>query len=164
MVTFSRYLRKNINAMEEEQLEPFAKSMEHLEDYICLEQIRFGDKIRFEKQLDTENFMVPPLVLQPIVENAIVHGLLGKKQGGTIRLHAWTEHGDNRIEISDDGVGFDTEQASGEDSVGIKNVRFRLTYLVNGTMEIISRPQEGTTVTITIPGEGKGTKDKEKKK
>ena len=44
--------------------------------------------------------------------------------------------------------------------MGIKNVRFRLTYLVNGTMEIISRPQEGTTVTITIPGEGKGTKDK----
>ena len=164
LVTFSRYLRKNINAMEEEQLEPFAKSMEHLEDYIRLEQIRFGDKIRFEKQIDTEDFMVPPLVLQPVVENAIVHGLLGKKQGGTIRLHAWTEHGDNRIEISDDGVGFDTEQALGEDSVGIKNVRFRLRYLVNGTMEIISRPQEGTTVTITIPGEGKGTKDKEKKK
>ena len=116
LVTFSRYLRKNINAMEEEQLEPFAKSMKYLEDYICLEQIRFGDKIRFEKQLDTENFMVPPLVLQPIAENAIVHGLLEKKEGGTIRLHTWKEDGSNIIQISDDGVGFDTEQASGEDN------------------------------------------------
>ena len=133
LVTFSRYLRKNINAMEEEQL-------------------------------DTENFMMPPLVLQPIAENAIVHGLLEKKEGGTIRLHTWTENGSNIIQISDDGVGFDTEQPAGEDSVGLKNVRFRLTYLVNGTMEIISRPQEGTTVTITIPGEGKGTKDKGKRK
>ena len=150
--------------MEEEQLEPFAKSMEHLEDYIRLEQIRFGDKIRFEKQIDTEDFMVPPLVLQPVVENAIVHGLLEKKQGGTIRLHAWTEHGDNRIEISDDGVGFDTEQPAGEDSVGLKNVRFRLRYMVNGTMEIKSRPQEGTTVTITIPEVRTETKDKGKRK
>lgn len=133
LVTFSRYLRKNINAMEEEQL-------------------------------DTENFMVPPLVLQPIVENAIVHGLLEKKEGGTIRLHTWTEDGSNIIQISDDGVGFDTEQSSGEDSVGLKNVRFRLRYMVNGTMEIKSRPQEGTTVTITIPGVRTETKDKGKRK
>ena len=90
--------------------------------------------------------------------------LLGKKQGGTIRLHAWMEHGDNIIEISDDGVGFDTERASGDGSVGMKNVRFRLKHMVNGTMEIKSRPQEGTTVTITIPGDGKGTKDKGKRK
>ena len=164
LVTFSRYLRKNINAMEEEQMEPFAKSMKHLEDYICLEQIRFGDRIRFEKQLDTENFMVPPLVLQPIVENAIVHGLLEKKEGGTIRLHTWTEDGSNMIQISDDGVGFDTEQQAGEDAVGIKNVRFRLRYMVNGTMEIKSRPQEGTTVTITIPKVRTETKDKGKRK
>lgn len=133
LVTFSRYLRKNINAMEEEQL-------------------------------DTENFMVPPLVLQPIAENAIVHGLLEKKEGGTIRLHTWTENGSNIIQISDDGVDFDTEQPAGEDSVGLKNVRFRLRYMVNGTMEIKSRPQEGTTVTITIPEAGKGTKDKGKRK
>lgn len=164
LVTFSRYLRKNINAMEEEQLEPFAKSMKHLEDYICLEQIRYGDRIRFETQLDTENFMMPPLVLQPIAENAIVHGLLEKKEGGTIRLHTWTENGSNIIQISDDGVGFDTEQPAGEDSVGLKNVRFRLRYMVNGTMEIKSRPQEGTTVTITIPGVRTETKDKGKRK
>ena len=60
--------------------------------------------------------MMPPLVLQPIAENAIVHGLLEKKEGGTIRLHTWKEDGSNIIQISDDGVGFDTEQASGGDN------------------------------------------------
>lgn len=99
------------------------------------------------------------------MKNAIIgYGLLEKKEGGTIRLHTWTENGSNIIQISDDGVGFDTEQPAGEDSVGLKNVRFRLRYMVNGTMEIKSRPQEGTTVTITIPEVRTETKDKGKRK
>lgn len=82
-------------------------------------------------------------------------GLLHKKQGGTVILHTWAENGDSIIEISDDGVGFDMANAPGQESVGMKNVRFRLKYMVGGTMDIKSTPGQGTTVTITIPGKHK---------
>lgn len=155
LVMFSRYLRSNINIMEEDEPEDFAKSLEHLEEYVFLEQMRFGEKIQFVKTIETENFRIPPLVLQPLVENAIRHGLLHKKQGGTVSLHTWTENGDSIIEIADDGVGFDTTDVPEEQSVGMKNVRFRLKYMVGGTMDVKSTPGQGTTVTITIPGKQK---------
>ena len=81
------------------------------------------------------------------------HG--GKTQGGTVILHTWAENGDSIIEISDDGVGFDMANASGQESVGMKNVRFRLKYMVGGTMDVKSTPGHGTTVTIMIPGKHK---------
>lgn len=155
LVMFSHYLRSNINIMEEDEPEAFTKSLEHLEEYVFLEQVRFGEKIQFVKTIEAENFNIPPLVLQPLVENAIRHGLLHKKQGGTVSLHTWAENGDSIIEISDDGVGFDMANAPGQESVGMKNVRFRLKYMVGGTMDIKSTPGQGTTVTITIPGKHK---------
>lgn len=156
LVMFSRYLRQNINIMDEDEPESFAKSLAHLEDFIHLEQVRFGEKIKFEKKIEAEEFKIPPLVLQPLVENAIKHGLLHKKQGGTIVLHAWEENGNNLIEISDDGAGFDTNAAPKEGAVGMKNARFRLEYMVGGTMNVKSSPGVGTTVTITIPKVEKG--------
>lgn len=155
LVMFSRYLRSNINIMEEDEPEAFTKSLEHLDEYVCLEQVRFGEKIQFVKNIEAENFKIPPLVLQPLVENAIRHGLLHKKQGGTVSLHTWAENGDNIIEIADDGVGFDTADVPGEESVGMKNVRFRLKYMVGGTMDIKSMPGQGTIITITVPGKQK---------
>lgn len=149
--TFARYLRNNINVMNDDELEDFTSTLKNLEDYIELQQVRFGNKVQFEKNIEAEDFKIPSLILQPVVENSIKHGLLHKKQGGTVRLHTWTENGNNRIEISDDGVGFDTESTPREGSVGMKNVRFRLQHMVNGTMDIKSIPGEGTTVTITIP-------------
>lgn len=151
LVLFSRYLRRNISIMDEDKLEPFPESMKHLEDYIQLEQVRFGDKVRFEKILEEEGFMLPPLVMQPIVENAIKHGLLPRKLGGTIRLHTWREGDDCVITIADDGQGYDVKMPLGESAVGIKNVRFRLENMVQGTMESESTPGVGTTVTMRIP-------------
>lgn len=153
LVMFSRYLRNNINIMEEDEPESFVKSLTHLEDYIRLEQVRFGERIHFEKMIEAEDFMIPPLVMQPVVENSIKHGILRKKAGGTIRLHTWRENGNNIIEISDDGVGFDINTAPKEGAVGIKNVRFRLENMVGGSMDVKSSPGVGTTVTIAIPKE-----------
>ena len=155
LVMFAHYLRSYINIMEEDEPEAFTKSLEQLEEYVFLEQVRFGEKIQFAKNIEADNFKIPPLVLQPLVENAIKHGLLHKKQGGTVVLHTWAENGDVIIEISDDGVGFDMTNAPGQESVGMKNVRFRLKYMVGGTMDIKSIPGQGTTVTITIPGKHK---------
>lgn len=151
LIRFSRYLRSNIDIMEEDEPEEFERSMEHLEDYIALEQVRFGNKIRFAKKLEVTDFMIPPLILQPIVENAIKHGLLPKSSGGTIELATQTEGKNVVITIVDDGVGFDTESVAREGSVGLNNVRFRLKQMANGRMDIESRPGEGTKVTVVIP-------------
>lgn len=151
LVRFSRYLRRNIDVMEEDVPELFSKSMEYLEDYIALEQSRFGDKIKFVKDLEVTNFKLPPLLLQPLVENSIKHGILPKPSGGTIKLSTRTDGKNIIITVLDDGVGFNTEDMNKKGSVGISNVRYRLENMVNGSMTIESSIGNGTKVTVVIP-------------
>lgn len=151
LITFSRYLRRNIDIMQEDEPELFSRSLEQLEDYIALERMRFGDRIRLVTDLEVTGFMLPPLILQPVVENAIKHGLFPKTEGGTILLRTRMEGDKIIITVKDDGVGFDTEAPHKEESVGLDNIRFRLEHMVNGTMNIESSPGKGTTVTMVIP-------------
>lgn len=151
LITFSRYLRSNIDIMQEDEPELFSRSLEQLEDYIALEQLRFGDRIQFVTDLEVTGFKLPPLILQPIVENAIKHGLFPKTEGGTILLFTRMEGDNIMITVTDDGVGFDTKAPHREGAVGLDNVRFRLEHMVNGTMNIESSPGKGTTVTMVIP-------------
>lgn len=97
--------------------------------------------------------MLPPLILQPMVENAIKHGLSPKEAGGTIRLSTRQTERDIVITVEDDGMGFDTGAPDKANSVGLRNIRFRLEHLVGGLLTIDSAPDCGTTVTITIPKE-----------
>lgn len=151
VVRFSHYLRTNIDILQEDAPVPFRVAMQHLEDYIALEQVRFGDRVRFVKDIEEDDFLIPSLVLQPIVENSIKHGLRPKESGGTVSLHTWAEKETIFISIRDDGVGFDTKAVKEQDSVGLNNVRFRLKYFMKGKMEIESEPGKGTMVTISIP-------------
>lgn len=151
VVHFAKYLRGNINILQDDELISFRKELEHLEDYIVLEKVRFEDRIRFEKDLEVEEFLIPPLVLQPMVENAIKHGVLRTKTGGLILLKTRREDDQIVIQIIDDGVGFDMQKPIREGAVGISNVRFRLEYMIKGKMEIESAPGKGTTVTIRTP-------------
>lgn len=151
VVRFSRYLRSNMNVFREDKPIPFLKELEHLEDYVALEQVRFGDQIIFREDIEVKNFMIPTFVLQPVVENSIKHGLLPKASGGVIELRTRKEGRNIIISISDDGVGYDMNGVRKEDSIGLDNVLFRLQNIINGTMTIQSKPGEGTTVTITIP-------------
>lgn len=151
LITFSRYLRSNIDIMQEDEPELFSRSLEQLEDYIALEKLRFGDRIQFVTDLEVTGFKLPPLILQPIVENAIKHGLFPKTEGGTILLCTRMEGDKIIITVKDDGVGFDSEAPHKEGSVGLDNIRFRLEHMVNGTMNIESSPGNGTTVTVVIP-------------
>lgn len=153
VIRFARYLRNNIDIMEDDKNIPFATDLRQLEDYVALEQVRFGDKIEFYSDIETDNFMIPPLILQPVVENAIKHGISKKEGNGTIILRT-RDVGENIIiTIKDDGVGFDMEELNKEKSVGIRNICFRLEHLVHGKMDIESEINVGTTVTITIPKE-----------
>ena len=148
VVRFARYLRNNIDIMEDDKNIPFAADLRQLEDYVMLEQVRFGDKLEFYTDVETDQFMIPPLILQPVVENAIKHGISKKQSDGTIILRT-RDAGENIvITVEDDGVGFDTQELSKEKSVGLKNIRFRLHHLVNGTLDIASEEGKGT-ITLT---------------
>lgn len=151
LIRFARYLRGNIDVMQEDQLEPFSASLQHLQDYIALEQIRFGDRIRFQTEISVQDFHLPPLVLQPLVENSIKHGLTPKKEGGTITLRTERREEQIIITVADDGVGFSTENAPGKGSVGLSNVRFRLKQLVDGELQMESTPGQGAVMTLTLP-------------
>lgn len=151
IIHFARYLRTNVETINNDQLIPFQSSLRQLTDYVTLEQVRFEDKIRLETDIAVEDFLIPPLILQPIVENAIRHGIIPKDSGGTITLKTFVSDGNICIVIADDGVGFRKEALEKSTSVALKNVRFRLQHMIGGTMQIESRVGEGTTVTITIP-------------
>ena len=151
IVCFARYLRSNIDIMQKDEPISFSKELKHLKDYVALEQVRFGDKIQFLTDIQTPDFPLPPLVLQPLVENSIKHGLLVKEEGGTIWLSTKQEKGKIIITIRDDGAGFDPDAVQTGNSVGISNVRFRLEHMMRGSLEIESIREQGTTVTITIP-------------
>lgn len=151
VVRFARYLRSNMDVLREDKPITFLRELEHLEDYVALEQIRFDDKIIFREEIGEENFLMPAFVLQPVLENSIKHGILPKDSGGIIELRTKKEGKNIVISVSDNGVGYDTKNMRNPESVGLDNVLFRLQNMVNGTMNIESIPGEGTTVTITIP-------------
>ncbi len=151
VICFSRYLRANVDMMEEDVLHPFSTEYQHLADYIKLEQIRFGeDVIKFKTDIETMDFLIPPMLLQPIVENCIQHGLRPKPEGGTITLSVHKVGENIEITVSDDGVGY-TIGNERVGSVGMKNVQFRLKSMANGTMEVWSEPGKGTSTKLIMP-------------
>ena len=128
-----------------------------VEDYLSIEMVRFGDKLRFVKdvQEDARDVMVPSMVLQPIVENSLKHGLSGKVEGGTIRFRAWRSGTRLHMLVEDDGVGIPEANLAKlfEQGIGISNVKERL-HVLFGTdykMWIDSKPGEGTRTGIEIP-------------
>ena len=154
LVCFSRYLRRNIHVIEVEGLIDFSSELEQLEDYVTLEQLRFAEEITFEKEIETSSFKIPPLTVQPLVENAIKHGLVEHGKRGTVFLHTERKENTIVITVADNGVGFAPGMLEKTDSVGIKNVRYRLETMTGGTLTIESEPGCGTTVTIQIPQKG----------
>ena len=94
--------------------------------------------------------------MQPIVENAIKHGLMKLPKGGSVRVVSYETDTDYCIRVEDDGVGFDPENLQEDKKhIGIRNIRDRLAVMVGGKLEIESTPGAGTKVRITIPKEGK---------
>lgn len=150
---FSEFLRHNMRSIEAEQPILLRQELEHVKSYLALQQLRFGDELRVVYDIGCEDMMLPTLTLQPIVENAVSHGIRGSESGdGTVTIR--TREYEDRFEIAviDDGRGFDPSILEEDNAhVGLKNVRDRLRRLCNGRLEIRSMPGQGTTVTITLP-------------
>ena len=151
LILFARYLRKNIAIMDRDEPIFFSQELQHLEDYVSLEKMRFGDKIRFEKNLEFTDFKIPPLTIQPLVENAIKHGLLASGRKGTVILSSKAEDTQVCLVIEDDGIGFEPEALEKDEAVGVRNVRYRVKNMVGGTLEITSVPGKGTRAEIRLP-------------
>ena len=160
---FTIHLRSCIRAMTSDAPIPFSQELANVRAYVNIEKMRFGEKLRVVYDIQTTDFSILPLTVQPIVENAIRHGIHERgESGGTVvvrtaeRDDAWV------ITVEDDGVGFDVAAyrdgiASGQkDSTGIRNILFRLEKVMGASMEIESEIGVGTTVTITLPKGGNG--------
>ena len=131
--------------------------MSFIDDYLGIEMVRFGDKLRFERNVDddTLDMPVPSMLLQPLVENCIKHGLGGKVEGGTIRLTARRSESRLHLTIEDDGVGIPEERLATllEQGIGVSNVNERLKVLFGDEyrMWIDSQPGRGTRIEIDLP-------------
>lgn len=156
---FAVFLRGNMNALESTELIPFREECKTIERYLHIEKIRFGERLQVQWDIQEEDFKIPPLTIQPLVENAVCHGICQKMEGGTVQIRSFRKEGEICIEILDDGVGFDTGGLNDADGIGIKNLRLRLREFLNATLEIESKKGEGCRQTVHIPR--KETKDED---
>ena len=152
---FAKYLRGNFGELDNPKPILMSQEMEHVHHYISIENVRFPD-MTFSFEMNSNDFHIPALTIQPIVENAIKHGLMKLQKGGTIRVVSYETDAYYGVTVEDDGVGFDTDVLLDERKhVGIRNIRGRLKAMVNGSLEIESTQGVGTKVLITIPKEEK---------
>ena len=152
---FAKYLRGNFGELDNPKPILMSQEMEHVHHYISIENVRFPD-MTFSFEMKSEDFRIPALTVQPIVENAIKHGLMKLPKGGTIHVISYETDTDYCISVVDDGVGFDTNALLDERKhVGLRNIRERLKVMVDGTLEIESTVGVGTKVLIKIPKEGR---------
>ncbi len=145
---------------------PLSMEVEIVKAYMFIQGTRFGDRISFEVDVPetTNDPQVPPMLLQPLVENAIIHGLRDKKDGGTVALRIRSSGEEVLIQVEDNGRGFAAERVgevldgrlkddTGRTSIGLHNVarRLQLAYEKDGLLTVQSVAEEGTTVTIRVP-------------
>ncbi len=150
ILDFTSYLRKNFTAIAKEDTIPFTEELEHTRAYLAVEQVRFEDKLFVEYVTPETDFRLPPLTLQPIVENAVKHGI--DPELGSLYISIYTEKTPSGVNISveDSGPGFEASD-NNEPHVALANIRERLKIMCDGELEIKSRKSGGTAVTIKIP-------------
>ena len=152
---FAKYLRGNFGELDNPKPILMSQEMEHVHHYVKIENVRFPD-MTFSFEMNSNDFHIPALTIQPIVENAIKHGLMKLSYGGTIKVVSYETEDSYCVTVEDDGVGFDTSVLLDERKhLGIRNIRGRLKAMVNGSLEIESTIGVGTKVLITIPKGGK---------
>lgn len=151
---FAQYLRRNLRTLASTDLTTFDSEIEHVRTYVWLEKMRFGDDVSLREELQVTDFRLPSLTVQPLVENAIKHGMMGSEEG-TLHIILRSQELPNAylIQVIDDGCGFDTakEVTVPGNHVGLNNVKERIHVMVGGTVQVFSRENLGTIVEIRIP-------------
>ena len=153
---FSRYLRLSIDAVAAPRIITLKEEVQYCKLYLGLEKLRYEDRLNVEYDILDDTFMVPRFGIQPLVENAVKHGISKKKNGGTVTISSRSDDKYNYVIIQDTGVGFDTTRPYNDETnhIGVENISFRLKRFVDGELLIESEPGEGTVCTIRIPKKG----------
>lgn len=160
--TMSSLFRYNIQKMD--SVVTLEDEINNIKDYYELLSVRFGQRIRFEFHIDQEvlDTQVPPLILQPLVENAYIHGLSTLEEGGTITINSYKKDGITYLIVKDTGLGMSAEtisalmardEGSGQTGIGVRNVRDRLELFFHAThiFRIESKEGMGTKIIMTLP-------------
>lgn len=150
---FAEYLRGNLDSLSLKQPVSFERELNHVKNYLAIEKKRFGKRVKVIYDIEYDQFLIPVLTLQPLVENSVKHGLCRKKGGGTVSIRTRQINDCVEVIIEDDGAGFDINKSlqDGRGHTGIDNVRTRLKNMCNGRLDIKSTPGKGTRVVISIP-------------
>ena len=155
---FSVHLRASIRAMASDDPIPFEQELQNIKAYVEIEKMRFGDKLKVEYDIRATDFLISPLSIQPLVENSIRHGIYERgKQGGTVTITSMETDDKWIITVKDNGVGFNQDKMfenmknGNNHSSGLKNLIFRLNKVMNAQVEVKSKINEGTEITVTIP-------------
>lgn len=169
MVTnLAQLLRANILHKSEPKI-TYEQELEYVQYYLELQKERFGDQLEYEISVEDESLLqyyLPKLTIQPLVENSVVHGLENKRGGGTVRVWIWEENDSIRVQVTDDGIGFDTaslhlaeEQDKSHNNVAINNIhrRIQLLYGKKYGLQIRSMPGKGTEATLIFPHDSSHT-------
>lgn len=153
-VAFSKYLRGNMESLDEHGAISFVRELEHTKLYLDIEKLRFGEDLQVRYDIGCTDFQLPALTVEPLAENAVRHGAREKADGrGTVVIATREMPDCYEITVTDDGPGFDPDRPpeDGESHVGIANVRGRLRQISDGTLEYRVDPEAGTTAIIRIP-------------
>ena len=147
---FTDYLRKNFTAIAKEVTIPFTEELEHTKAYLSVEQVRFEGKLFVEFDTDYTDFRLPPLTMQPIVENAVKHGVDPDLDPLYITVRTREVKHGAEITVEDTGPGFSPND-NNEPHIALKNIQERLEMMCKGTLTISERDGGGTAVKIYIP-------------
>ncbi|MFI3170699.1 MAG: histidine kinase, partial [Faecalibacterium sp.] len=151
IITFASFMRSYMYLINEGKNIPFDQEISLVKSSLAIEKMRFPNSFSYDFDLEYTDFILPPLCLQPLVENAVLHGL--RKTGSHGTLHISTKKAGNmaQIRIIDNGVGFDPSILETTSSIGIRNLTKRISLMANGTVSFQSNPGEGTVVLIEVP-------------
>lgn len=148
---FTTYLRKNFTAIANEDTIPFSDELEHTRAYLAIEQVQFENNLCVEYDTPHKNFRLPPLTLQPIVENAVKHGMDPENAPLCITIRTCETNFGSKIIVEDNGAGFSPADDNFEPHTALANIKKRLEMMCNGKMTINSRKGGGTVVSVIIP-------------
>ncbi|WP_455682080.1 sensor histidine kinase [Thomasclavelia sp.] len=151
---FSKFIRGNMDSLTSDKPIHFKQELEHVKNYLNLEKMRFGKMLNIIYDIHEDDFYLPALTIQPIVENAVKYGLSEIEQGGTIIISTKCEKNNIIIIVKDNGKGFNVEELmknNNQTHIGLFNTKNRIREMVNGELIIESEKNVGTTIKIIIP-------------
>ncbi|MGE8205583.1 ATP-binding protein [Heyndrickxia sp. NPDC080065] len=157
---FASFLQFSFDSLNTGELVSLTHELELAEAYSYIEKVRFGDRLSIVWDVEPNiNLHLPPLTIQPLIENAVKHGILSQSKGGTVNIRITRNESFTLVEVKDNGKGMEQEKViqllsstvNGKRGIGLSNTNRRLIQLYGQGLSIVSEPNKGTTVSFAIP-------------